>query len=726
MSETEDNNEAFLGEEADGDGTTESSAGRRRRPTTERSSSDVPKPKKAKKKQAHRAEVWQHYIEKEDLVGVARCRYCSQQIGCDTKLHGTSSMKSHLLRCKFYKAHQDLGTQKVLAGDMRGAITTVPYDKALFRRSVNELLVLCELPFAFVESEGFRRFCANMLPLYTVHCRRTATEDVFKMFLSETAKLKSLFSCEQQRVSLTTDIWVAPTTACSYMVITAHWIDRGWDLQKRIIWFKPVTDHKGDTIADHLRACLEEWGIKKVFTITVDNAKGNDKAIRLFTDACRSLGPNALVRDGSLIHMRCCAHILNLIVRDGLAKVNESIVAIRNAIRYVRSSGDRLKSFKLRVETGKCGRGSLSLDCVTRWNSTYLMLTNALKFRVAFEKLLAEDKLYNDYFQESEEENGESGPEGAKKRVGPPTSKGWDDVQRLVKFLKIFFNCTLAFSATKTVTSTICYHEIVLIERSLINLSINDDQELRLEAMDMRAKLEKYWDGLINMNPLVIIASVFDPRNKMQFANICFDKLYGKDSLESDHLKSSIKKLMKNLFEEYVQRLCNNSQAESTGNKSGEVDDLAPLFEDDDELESRDSLYDELATETVNDVATSELDIYLLEKAVPRQKNRLGMDYDVLSWWRRNSHKFPVLSEFVKDVLAIQVSSVASESAFSTSGRILDPFRSCLSPHMVESLICTQQWLRNTIHQEKLANLVQMVEELDFHESLGTQISCFL
>ncbi|CAE6127551.1 unnamed protein product [Arabidopsis arenosa] len=650
MSKTEDNNEAFLGEEADG--TTESSAGRRR-PTTERSSSDFPKPKKAKKKQAHRAEVWQHFIEKEDLVGLARCRYCSQQIGCDTKLHGTSSMKSHLLRCKFFKAHQDLSTQKVLAGDMRGAITTVPYDKALFRRSVNELLVLCELPFAFVESEGFRRFCANMLPLYTVHCRRTATEDVFKMFLSETAKLKSLFSCEQQRVSLTTAIWVAPTTACSYMVITAHWIDRGWDLQKRIIWFKPVTDHKGDTIADHLRAY-----------------------------ACRSLGPNALVRDGSLIHMCCCAHILNLIVRDGLAKVNESIVAIRNAIRYVRSSGDRLKSFKLRVET-------------------------ELHLR--------------SYFQESEEDNGESGesgPEGAKKRVGPPTSKGWDDVQRLVKFLKIFFNCTLAFSATKTVTSTICYHEIVLIERSLINLSINNDQELRLEAMDMRAKLEKYWDGLINMNPLVIIASVFDPRNKMQFANICFDKLYGKDSLESDHLKSSIKKLLKNLFEEYVQRLCNNSQAESTRNKSGEVDDLAPLFEEDDELESRGSLCDELATETVNDVATSELDIYLLEKAVPRQKNRLGMDYDVLSWWRRNSHKFPVLSEFVKDVLAIQVSSVASESAFSTSGRILDPFRSCLSPHMVESLICTQQWLRNTIHQEKLANLVQMLEELDFHESL--------
>ncbi|XP_010480984.1 PREDICTED: zinc finger BED domain-containing protein RICESLEEPER 2-like [Camelina sativa] len=436
-------------------------------------------------------------------------------------------------------------------------------------------------------------------------------------------------------------------------------------------------------------------------------------------------GPDSLVLNGEYIHMRCCAHILNLIVRDGLAKAKTSIVAIRNAIKYVRSSGDRLKSFLLRVETGNVGRGSLCLDVATRWNSTYLMLTAAIKFRVAFEKMLAEDKLYNEYFMETEENaEGDTGENG-RKRVGPPTFADWEQVQRLVKFLKIFFNCTLTFSATKTVTSPVCYNELVIIERNLINLSINGDLLLKTEAMIMRAKFEKYWDGLNNMNPLVIIAFVFDPRNKMQFAGLCFDKLYGKDSMESTHLRSSIKSVMKELYGEYVVKLSGSEPGNSTygGTVTEPVVTTNDLFDlsDDDGYERTDTLYSEMVAETSNEECSSELDIYLLEKPVIRTPAALGMDFDILSWWRRNSSKFPVLSEVARDVLAIQVSSVASESAFSTSGRILDPYRSSMSPHMVETLVCTQQWLRNTISAEKLASLAQMFEELQFHESLASQ-----
>jgi hypothetical protein len=53
---------------------------------------------------------------------------------------------------------------------------------------------------------------------------------------------------------------------------------------------------------------------------------------------------------------------------------------------------------------------------------------------------------------------------------------------------------------------------------------------------------------------------------------------------------------------------------------------------------------------------------------------------------------YPVLSLIARDVLAIPVSSVASESAFSAGKRIISDFRSSLAPETVEGLICLQDW----------------------------------
>ena len=56
-----------------------------------------------------------------------------------------------------------------------------------------------------------------------------------------------------------------------------------------------------------------------------------------------------------------------------------------------------------------------------------------------------------------------------------------------------------------------------------------------------------------------------------------------------------------------------------------------------------------------------------------------------------------MLSKVAKDVLAVLVSTVASKSAFSTEGRIVDPFQSSLSPLMVPNLVCAQNWLQATV-----------------------------
>ena len=46
------------------------------------------------------------------------------------------------------------------------------------------------------------------------------------------------------------------------------------------------------------------------------------------------------------------------------------------------------------------------------------------------------------------------------------------------------------------------------------------------------------------------------------------------------------------------------------------------------------------------------------------------------------------------DVLAIPIFTVASKSAFSIGGRILDPFQSSLSPLMIQNLVYAQNQLQ--------------------------------
>ncbi|KAJ4797020.1 HAT dimerization [Rhynchospora pubera] len=61
----------------------------------------------------------------------------------------------------------------------------------------------------------------------------------------------------------------------------------------------------------------------------------------------------------------------------------------------------------------------------------------------------------------------------------------------------------------------------------------------------------------------------------------------------------------------------------------------------------------------------------------------------------------------------MSVSTVPSESAFSTGGRILDPFRSSLSPKTVEALVCGQNWLRSSGIKYDLRTEMEDVEKYD-------------
>ncbi|VAI45264.1 unnamed protein product [Triticum turgidum subsp. durum] len=61
-----------------------------------------------------------------------------------------------------------------------------------------------------------------------------------------------------------------------------------------------------------------------------------------------------------------------------------------------------------------------------------------------------------------------------------------------------------------------------------------------------------------------------------------------------------------------------------------------------------------------------------------------------------------------KKFLTIPATSVSSESTFSTSGRILDDYRSSLSPNMLEALVCASSYIKGSKeHQLKTTITVE-------------------
>nr|KAJ0214510.1 hypothetical protein LSAT_V11C400181680 [Lactuca sativa] len=77
----------------------------------------------------------------------------------------------------------------------------------------------------------------------------------------------------------------------------------------------------------------------------------------------------------------------------------------------------------------------------------------------------------------------------------------------------------------------------------------------------------------------------------------------------------------------------------------------------------------------------SELDNYLEEKL-------LLDNYETTSYWKTNGFLYMTLQRIVKDILDILVSTVASESAFSTCGRLVSPHRSRIHMKIMEDLMC--------------------------------------
>ncbi|CAN0917467.1 Putative AC transposase [Linum grandiflorum] len=602
------------------------------------------------------SDVWPHFTRLfVNEVLKAKCNYCKKVLA-GRSTNGTSHLRTHRDFCVQKQIHD--GTQKILGPNYKAKgkteLSANQFSSDVSRKELCIMILMHEYPLSMVDHLYFKRFCCTLQPLFKVPTRNTVKKDILNLYETQRANMQRRIDQNKGRIAITTDMWTATNQKRGYMAVTGHYVDDSGKLRGHLLRFLYLpAPHTSERLAAKLSQCLLDWNIDtKLSTITLDNCTTNDAMINLVRE---SLLPSNLIHDGALLHMRCSAHILNLIVRDGLEVVKDGIEKIRESVvfwtctpRRVEYFHDNAKQCKLSVSN------KLVLDCPTRWNSTYEMLRVAIPYKVVFERLKKREAQYNSL----------------------PNDNHWIFAAAVCEKLEVFASMTEIFSGLHYPTANQFF--IKVCELRLHMLSWLDDPNHIISRMagKMWLKFSKYWNDI---HLLLAVAVVLDPRYKLHIVEY-FAAKFG--STNTDLAAERVKSVLVDLFREYQSKDPNPADYD-IGDSSVDASDLD--FD----------LYVSQRKKSRTTVITTELDHYLAEDVVPRSKKLPS--FDILNWWNLYGAKYPTLHRIAKDILAVPITSVASESAFSSGGRLLDPHRSRLQPSTVEAMMCCRSWIQDEV-----------------------------
>jgi hypothetical protein len=378
-----------------------------------------------------------------------------------------------------------------------------------------------------------------------------------------------------------------------------------------------------------------------------------------------------------MFHVRCCAHIINLVVTDGTATISHLTTNVRESVKYIKKSVSRLFKFVeiCRNLAMTIGEG-LKLDVTTRWNSTYNMLKTAIAYKDALDSYADNDANYK----------------------WKPTNHEWALFDTITPILARLAEVSTAFSGSTYPTSNIFYPHIVNVKIALREACESTKPELKAMGEAMMDKFNKYWE---EPNNVMVIATILDPRYKLKYIKWGFYKIYGRDKAAAEYDLIEIE--LAKLYETYdMHHRHEKADSYRAGASSATTMDTSAS------LPSSASEFTSYLSETSLETTKNELDKYLGEA----NESLLNKNFDVLMWWRLNAHRYPVVAKMAKNFLTIPATSVSAESTFSTGGRVLDDYRSSLKPSMVKALVCASCWIKGA-HNDN-GNSMNMVCSLLF------------
>ncbi|PLW48996.1 hypothetical protein PCASD_05061 [Puccinia coronata f. sp. avenae] len=349
-------------------------------------------------------------------------------------------------------------------------------------------------------------------------------------------------------------------------------------------------------------------------------------------------------------------------MKDGLGTLSPAISKIRDSGCYTKSSSSRKQLFREAIEEANLKDQALpSVDVPTRWNSTFLMLKLAIPYRNAFKNLASNNANF----------------------TLNPTTKEWDEILMMKDFLEIFHKAMLGLGATRKPTAHLVFKYMKNINKHLNDVLESNPLHFLSIFKPMQEKFDKYWD---RMKDFCAVNVVINPWCKLELL-----EFFLSNELDTSKVLSYVKIIRKNLvswFDEHMKYLNQGNKA-STSYNQDTANAQNPKKQVEDLEQER---YKRFLAGKNNIPAGSKLtklEFYFQEPTVPIDTP----NFSILDWWKINQSWFPTLAMLAKTVLMAPMTSIASESAFSTGGRVLSDYRTRMKPNTLEALVWGQDWI---------------------------------
>ncbi|WVZ90905.1 hypothetical protein U9M48_037159 [Paspalum notatum var. saurae] len=379
-------------------------------------------------------------------VGYAAvCKYCKSNLSAKS-----GSGTGHLLR------HNCTAKQ---AYERSGHVQSMLKMNANARTELCHLIARDDLPLWHGSTNAFQDYINRAHNPRFIHVsRQTTVRDMIKLYNDRKVNLIDALKTDVSSVCLTSDIWAAKANK-DY-------------LKKRLLGLRLIDGkHSGVNIANLVTTVIDDYALTdKVFAITLDNASSNNTAMKYLRPFLSGyLGVSAPVvpetpnnedtpSDDDLstifLHQRCCCHIIILGVKSGLDPLKAYIDDFRTVRTFLNASNQHTASYKIYCMSLAVRPCKFGADMDVRWSSTYLILKHLYPLNRDETPLL--------------------------------TDNHWIVAEKILFFLELFYDSTVALSGVYYPTAPLMLHHILRIARHLN--AYENDPLLRCAVVPMKDK----------------------------------------------------------------------------------------------------------------------------------------------------------------------------------------------------------------------------------------------